>query len=90
MLPRGTRTGDVACYHLHINPDHVLRDLDCALPLTRLEELAAAGEVGAVAPSHYSIQGYLPRPDEMLRESVPPIIATMRREAVDVALLVPV
>src|SRR5512146_2501335 len=56
VLPRGTRTGDVACYHLHINPEHVLRDLDCALPLQRLEDLVAAGEVGAVAPSHYSIQ----------------------------------
>jgi len=90
VLPRGTRTGDVVCSHLHINPDHVQGDLDCALPLGRLEELVAAGEVGAVAPSHYSIMGYLLRPQQMLRESIPRIVATMKQEGVDVALLVPV
>ena len=60
------------------------------LPLTRLEELAAAGVIGEPAPSHYSFMGYLLRPDEFLRTSVPVIIARMKTEAVDAALLVPV
>jgi D-proline reductase (dithiol) PrdB len=89
VIPRTATEQDIEVYHLHINPDFARRDLNCLLPIQRLAELQAAGEVGAVAPSHYSIMGYLPRPDEMLASSVPAIIQHLKDERVDVLVLVP-
>jgi hypothetical protein len=77
--------------HLHIDTGYVLRDLNVALPLDRLRELVAAGEVGALAPTHYSIMGYQGNDTrELEQRSAPEIAAAMRSEGVDLALLVPV
>ena len=89
VVPSTATEQDIEVYHLHINPDFARRDLNCLLPIQRLAELQAAGEVGEIAPSHYSIMGYLPRPDEMLAHSVPAIIQHLKEERVDVLLLVP-
>ncbi len=60
------------------------------LPLGRLQELEQLGEIGRSAPRHYSIMGYLLKPEQMLRESVPAMIESLRQDQVDVVLLVPV
>jgi hypothetical protein len=57
-LPSTTGTGDVEVQHLHVHPKPPSKDLDCVLPLRRLEELVAAGSVGAMAETHYTL---LPR-----------------------------
>ena len=90
VVPRDATAADVAIYHLHIDTRFAERDLDCVLPLARLGELVAAGEVGSVARSHYSFMGYQLDARELLSASVPAMIAQMKAEAVDVALLVPV
>jgi D-proline reductase (dithiol) PrdB len=83
--------GDVEANHLHIDTGYIRRDLNVALPLDRLRELVAAGEVGAAAPSHYSIMGYQGNDASRLeRESAPRIAEAMRSEEVDLALLAPV
>ena len=77
--------------HLHIDTGYILRDLNVALPLDRLRELAAAGEIGAVADTHYSIMGFQGRDTSALvQQSAPEIAARMKREEVDLALLAPV
>lgn len=90
VLPSDVTEADVAFHHLHVDPTPAEQDLDVVLPLRRLREAAAAGRIGRVAPSHYSIMGYLLRPEELLRKTVPAIVERMRREEVDAALLVPV
>ena len=89
MIPRGTATTDVRCYHLHIDPRPGEQDVNCLLPLERLEELVELRKVGRAAPSHYSIMGYILDPRELLQKSVPAIIEHLRAEAVDVVVLVP-
>lgn len=89
IIPSTATEQDIEVYHLHINPDFTRRDLNCLLPIQRLAELQAAGEVGAVASSHYSIMGYLPRPEEMLTQAVPAIIQRLKDEQVDLLVLVP-
>jgi len=76
--------------HLHIDRSYGESDLDCVLPLARLEELACRGVIGEPAPSHYSFMGYLLQPEEHLKTSVPAVIEQLQREEVDVVLLVPV
>lgn len=89
-IPAATRKGGVEINHLHIDTGYALRDLNVALPLERLGELVAAGEVGAVAPTHYSLMGYQLDQSEQLATSAPAIAARMREEGVDGALLAPV
>ncbi len=77
--------------HLHIDTGYIERDLNVALPLDRLRALVEAGEVGAMAPSHYSIMGYQGNdPGPLVAQSAPEIAAAMRSEEVDLALLAPV
>jgi D-proline reductase (dithiol) PrdB len=89
IIPRGTRTEQVQLHHLHVDCSFGERDLNVVLPLDRLEELAAEGVVGEVAPSHYSMMGYILREAELMARTVPAIIASLRAEAVDVLALVP-
>jgi len=90
ILGRATVTGDVRIYHLHINTSFAQQDLNCVMPLERLSQLEALGEIAHSAPSHYSYMGYTLRPDVLLRHTVPGIIGQLRREQVDAVVLVPV
>jgi D-proline reductase (dithiol) PrdB len=89
-IPLGTTEADVGIYHLHIDPRFARQDLDCVLPLRRLQELAADGIVGGAAATHYSFMGYILQPRQLLASTAPAIAARMVEEAVDVAVLVPV
>ena len=90
VIPRTATERDIVASHLHIENAYLQQDLDVALPLRRLGELARAGFVGRVAPSHYSFQGYLLDPAEFLATSVPAMLEQMKREAVDAVVFVPV
>jgi len=82
---------DIHADHLHIDTGYIERDLNVALPLDRLHELVAAGEVGSAAPTHYSIMGYQGSDaSELETRSAPEIASRMRSEEVDLALLAPV
>ena len=72
VIPRGTTAQDILVYHLHINPEFIQQDINCVLPVQRLAQLEAGGEIGRVAPSHYSFIGC--QPERLLGESVPAII----------------
>lgn len=90
-LPADTATGDVEANHLHIDTGYVERDLNVALPLDLLHELARTGEVGSVAPTHYSIMGYQGNDtSDLVETSAPAIAEAMISEEVDLALLAPV
>ena len=64
------------------------QDLNLILPFDRLGELVEAGELGAVAETHYSFLGGSP-PGEMER-SARQAARRMKAEAVDTVLLCPV
>lgn len=89
IIPRGTKAEDIRVYHMHIDPRHGEQDLNCLLPLDRLEELVEMGKIGRAATSHYLFMGYLLNPKELLEKSIPAIIEHLRSDAVDVAVLIP-
>ena len=90
VLPREVTTDEVGVYHLHVDPRPASKDLDCLMPLRRLDELVDRGVVGSSASDHYSIMGYLLKPAEMLEETVPKLARALLDDEVDLALLVPV
>ena len=89
-IPAAATEAQIEANHLHIDTTYIRRDLDVALPLRRLVELAAAGEVGSVAPTHYSVMGYQLDGKAQVTESAPAIAAAMNAEGVTGAFLAPV
>jgi D-proline reductase (dithiol) PrdB len=89
VIPRTATEEEVEIYHLHIDPSFGREDLNCILPLRRLEELQENGEIGSVAPRHYSYMGYTIDPTELLEVTVPEMVRDLREDEVDVVLLVP-
>lgn len=67
----------------------VERDLNVLFPLKRLEELAAAGVIGEVAPRHFGFMGYILKTDALVRSTAREVAARLRADAVDAAVLTP-
>jgi D-proline reductase (dithiol) PrdB len=66
-------------------------DLDVVYPIDRLEELAAAGVIGSVAPRHLAFAGNQEDTLTAIRlDSGPRAAALLLADAVDVVLLTPV
>ncbi len=90
-LRKDATASDIAANHLHIDTGYIERDLNVALPLARLDELVAAGTVGASAETHYSIMGFQGNDSSVLEnESAPAIASALEAEEVDLFLLAPV
>jgi len=66
-------------------------DLNVVFPIDRLEELAAQGTIGAVAPRHASFAGNQPDDVATIRlDSGPRAAAELVADGVDVAIFTPV
>ena len=89
VIPRSATEQDVEIYHQHISPAFARQDLNCLLPIQRLNELEAVEEIGRSASRHYSYMGYILQPEILLEQTVPQIIQSLRDERVDIAVLVP-
>ena len=90
LIPCEATELDARLYHLHINTHFGEQDLDCVMPLRCLKELEEAGGIGHSAPTHYSYQGFVLKPRELLETSVQAMIDGMKAEEIDAAVLVPV
>ncbi|HQR31047.1 MAG TPA: glycine/sarcosine/betaine reductase selenoprotein B family protein [Anaeromyxobacteraceae bacterium] len=88
-IPRETTASEVDLHHLHVERRFAREDLDVVLPLRRLDELVTAGKVGASAPTHYSLMGYILDPTELVQETAPRLVAALKAEGVEAVVLVP-
>ena len=85
---------DLMVAHASANFDRsgVAADLDVVYPVDRLAELAAAGEIGSVAPRHLSFMGA--QPDHTMAtirlDTGPAAAKLLLEDGVDVVLLTPV
>jgi D-proline reductase (dithiol) PrdB len=70
--------------------DGIDADRNIALPLDRLSELAASGEIGSVALRHISVMGSITAPGRYVKRTLPEIADILIEDQVDVALMVPV
>lgn len=84
---------DLIMGHWSPNFDHTgfQLDLNVVYPIERLEELAADGVIGDVAPRHFAFAGNQPETVSELRLDTGPACAQeLVADAVDVVLLTPV
>jgi D-proline reductase (dithiol) PrdB len=92
-IPRDVKQEEIGVAHLHINNADQQADINIVLPVHRFLELEAAGEIGSLAPTHYSFmgyQGYPPNSHEWENRYGPEMAARMKEEGVDAVLLTPV
>jgi len=76
--------------HVSVNYDRTgfQLDLETVLPRRRLDELVAAGEVGAAAADHYSFMGATD--PKAMEAQARKLARTMLARGVDTAVLLPV
>lgn len=72
--------------------DHmgIERDKNLALPLDRLRELKGEGQIGDVAPRHYSLMGSISGPGRLVSVTSPEIVRRLAKDQVEGVLLTPV
>jgi len=91
ILPGDVDFADVAMSHVSTNFDRSAfqQDPNISFPLDRLREMAADGEIAAVARWHYSFMGAQPN-HAALTETGEEVGRLLAADGVDVALLIPV
>jgi D-proline reductase (dithiol) PrdB len=89
ILPKDATCQDVRLYHMHIDPSYAEQDLNCLFPIQHLNTLEAEGRIGRAGPRHYSIMGYILKPEQLLCETVPALIRNLKEDFADVVVLVP-
>ncbi len=92
LIPADADVGELEEHHRSRSFDHagIEADRNLALPLDRLHELAAAGEIGDVAPRHVSLMGSVTAPGRLRKKTAPEVAELLAADGADVALLVPV
>lgn len=88
VLNRSERAMRMAHWSLNFDRTGFTTDLNVLYPIDRLEELAAEGIIGAVAPSHISFMGALHDTLSTIRLDTGPAAAKLLRDdGVNVVLL---
>ncbi|HET7882002.1 MAG TPA: glycine/sarcosine/betaine reductase selenoprotein B family protein [Acetobacteraceae bacterium] len=90
FLPADAPLEDLLIGHVSINFDRsgYQRDINTVYPIERLRELAGAGLIGDVAPTHYTVMGSTE--PSMMEASAEQISGQLRQERIDAVLLSPV
>lgn len=92
VIPGDADVRTLVEHHRSESFDHagIREDANLAFPLARLRELAAAREIGEVAPRHLSFMGSITAPGRLVSRTAPEAAQLLVDDQVDVALLVPV
>jgi len=88
-IPSGVDPGELRFHHPHYDTDIAREDPDSIFPLRLLRGLAEEGGIGELAPTAYSMMGYVPLTKTLVEETAPEIGELMQGEEVDAALLCP-
>jgi D-proline reductase (dithiol) PrdB len=90
VIPSSTRPDQLLFSHISINLDRTgfQEDWNVVFPLDRLNELAAAGTIGAVAATHYSFMGATD--PKLMAAPARTVAGRLKQDRVDAVLLSPV
>jgi D-proline reductase (dithiol) PrdB len=80
---------EVRLTHGGYDTQRAMQDPDVVFPARTLRRLAEARAIGSVARVVASTMGYIPRGVSVLERVVPPVVASLVAQQVDLALLVP-
>ncbi len=90
VLPHGATNLRMSHNSQNFDRSGVMLDRNVVYPVDRLDELAADGVIGAVAPAHLSFMGAQQDLTTILLDTGPQAAAFLREQGTDVVLLTPV
>lgn len=85
-IPAATPARELMVSHGGFDNSDVNRDINAMFPLERLHELAQAGIIGAVAPTHIGFMGGGGDVERFRNETGPAIARLLKEQGVDVAV----
>ena len=91
VIPATAHAAEITQSHASIGFDRtaIYQDINVTLPIDRVQELAARGVIGSVAPNFYSFMGALRNPRGIVEETGPEVAQRLKDEGVDVVFLTP-
>ena len=91
VIPVDTPRGEVRITHQYYDHSAADRDLNVVVPIDRLRELAAAGDVGGVAPRIYSFMGHIDgvHVRALVEHSAPDVARRLRGDGAEAVVLTP-
>lgn len=91
VIPHDTPREEVRITHKYYDHSAADRDLNVVLPVDRLQELAASGRIGGVAPRVYSFMGHIDGPHvrTLVETTAPEVARRLGRDGADAVVLTP-
>jgi D-proline reductase (dithiol) PrdB len=89
-IPRSAGQDDVEYTHMHIDTGFLEKDRNVAWPVDIFKDYEGEAKIGRLADTLYSIYGYVPNYNPLLKKTAPKMIARMKEEGVDAVFLFPV
>ncbi len=91
VVPIDAPRGDVTITHKYYDHSAADRDLNVVLPVDRLRELHAAGQVGGVAPRVYSFMGHVDGAHlgTLMETTAPEVARRLRADGAEAVVLTP-
>jgi D-proline reductase (dithiol) PrdB len=90
VLPHGSDAITISHNSQNLDRSGMMLDRNVVFPTDRLDELAAAGTIGSVAPNHVSFMGAQSDLNTILADTGPRAAHLLREQGTDVVLLTPV
>ena len=87
-IPADVSPSALKLSHVGYDTRRAIQDLSVVFPLERLHEVKEAGEIGSIAPRHFSFMGYSPRAS-VLMDNAREVGGRLLADSVDLVLLVP-
>jgi D-proline reductase (dithiol) PrdB len=91
VVPVEAPRAELTITHKYYDHSAADRDLNVVLPVDRLRELAAAGQVGGVAPRMYSFMGHVDGAHlrTLMETTAPGVARRLRADGVEAVVLTP-
>ena len=89
-IPKTAGQDDVFYSHLHVDTSFMAEDRNVAWPVDVFLDFEREGRIGALADTLYSIMGYIPNFNPLVKRTAPLMIEKMKAEGVEAVFLYPV
>lgn len=88
-IPGDADEADLRFSHSHYDHSEADKDPNVMFPLGRLRDLAGEGYIGAAAPLHIGMMGFVPAIENILEETGPRVAELLAGAGTDAVLLTP-
>lgn len=88
-IPDNCSSEELMVTHTHYDTTDAEKDINCVFPIAILHELRNEHMIGSTSSIHYGMMGYIPNTKPLLTETIPELIAKLKKDNVDILLLSP-